>query len=470
MWRRIITFGIIGLILWFHFGKGESLFLLFFSIPIFSLLILYLLIAEDKISVAIGVSFVLLLSIYGIDQTHNHFFFLLASIAVFIVGGAFLYQRSWNRKIAEIEAKKSLMQKETEALQERYETRLESLKHLEQRVNGLAHLFEMARDFSECLDFSDMISLLNQKIGPELSFIRGFIIVLTDASGGGYAVGHSFSFGPRKRKNETLANEFAGECIQVLGVTKEILKLEGTKGEAKNRFVRFQTSFPLWLFPLWVGQQLIAILAIEGGAESDFQKFEVLASQLALQIKKVRLYEAVKETSIVDGLTRVFVRRHLLERFQEELKRSIRHLFPLSVLMVDVDHFKSYNDKFGHLVGDKTLREAAQIIRENVRRVDVIGRYGGEEFLIIAPEIDKAKAIELAERIRSATARKRFQLYDEETQVTVSIGLSSFPEDLELRRPKEFSPEFMDALIQKADQALYKAKEEGRNRVVAYGS
>ena len=136
--------------------------------------------------------------------------------------------------------------------------------------------------------------------------------------------------------------------------------------------------------------------------------------------------------------------------------------------MVDVDHFKSYNDKFGHLVGDQTLREVAKIIRENVRRVDVIGRYGGEEFIIVAPEIGKAQGLELAERIRSAVAKKRLHLYDEETQITVSIGVSAFPDSLGRQPIKEFQEEHLTTLIQKTDEAMYRAKEEGRNRAVTY--
>ncbi|MBI4373010.1 MAG: sensor domain-containing diguanylate cyclase [Candidatus Omnitrophica bacterium] len=470
MWRRIIVFIVIGLILWFHLAKGESPFFLFFSIPIFFLLVFYLLIEEDKSFVAVGVSFVLLASVYGVDQTKNEFFFLLTPVLLLILGEAFLYQRSWNRKIAEIESKKRLMRKESEALEERYAERLESLRHLERRVNGLSHLFEMARDFSECLDFSSIISILDRKMAPELSFTRGSVIVLSDSTAQMDGnLNHCLSFGPQKRQDEILAQQFAEECVKLLGSMKEMIKIDGAKMADQTYSATYQTAFPLWLFPLLVGQQLIGVLAIEGGSENDFQKFEVLASQLALQVKKVRLFETVKETSIVDGLTQVFVRRHFLERFREELNRSIRYHFPLSVLMVDVDHFKSYNDKFGHLVGDKTLREAAQIIRENVRRVDVIGRYGGEEFLIIAPEIEKKQALELAERVRSAVAKKHFSSYDEETQVTVSIGVSSFPEDLEVKKIKDFSEEFVTSLIQKADQALYRAKEEGRNRVVAHG-
>ena len=215
-------------------------------------------------------------------------------------------------------------------------------------------------------------------------------------------------------------------------------------------------------------KDLIGLLVVEGGEETEFQKFEVLASQLPLQIKKVKLYETVRETSIVDGLTAVFVRRHFLERFHEELKRAMRYQFAISVLMVDVDHFKSYNDEFGHLVGDRTLREVAQVIRDSVRRVDVVGRYGGEEFVIAVPEIEKKAALELAERIRSAVAQKRLRVYDEETRVTVSIGVGAFPEDVSRDPAAEASDQLVQSLIEKADLALYQAKAEGRNRVVAY--
>ena len=361
------------------------------------------------------------------------------------------------------------MRLEKQALQERFQTRMESLKHLEGRVNGLIHLFEAARDFNECLDFSQLLMVLNQRIVPELSSARGTLILIdTPAKPVGH-VSQYFPFGAEKRENETLSEQFVQECLRSLGPEDRVTKFELEDKEEQIRFGPYGTKAPLWLFPLFAEHQLIAILAIEGGNVNDYQKFEVLASQLALQVKKIRLYETVKENSIVDGLTKVFVRRHFFERFQEELNRAFRYQFPLSVLIVDVDHFKSYNDKFGHLVGDRTLREVAQIIRDNVRRVDVICRYGGEEFVVVAPEIKKLEALELAERIRSAVARKALRLYDEETQITVSIGLSSFPEDTVKEKATGFSQDYVHELIQLADRALYQAKEEGRNRVVACG-
>jgi diguanylate cyclase (GGDEF)-like protein len=224
----------------------------------------------------------------------------------------------------------------------------------------------------------------------------------------------------------------------------------------------------LWLFPLVLEQEFNGLFCVQGSDKQDLAKFEVLTSQLALQVRKVSLYEMVRELSIIDGLTGVFVRRHFLERFEEEIRRALKYSFPLSVLMLDIDHFKRYNDDFGHLVGDATLREVSSIIRANVRNVDIVARYGGEEFAVVIPETLEAGALEVAERIRSAVARRSFKVYDEETKVTVSIGVSVFPQDLGASVKSGYDPAYLFELLQKADRALYRAKEEGRNRVNVY--
>ena len=477
MRRWMIVFIASFLLTLFPAIRNVDSFYLFFSIPLIFLLALYFFILADRLSVLITICFALISIIYMTYETHNLTYLLLILILASATASVFIYMQYWNQKVMQTEEKKNIIKKEAEALQERRQARMESLRHLEQRVVGLIHLFEIARDFNECLDFSEMLSVLDQKIAPEFSFARGAVILLESTARPDKRVSRFLSFGLKKWEDETVSNRFASECLKAFVSSsdtkkvpeKEALNPKVIDTDERSLFASCQVLFPLWLFPLMVEHQLIAILAIEDGTPNDFQKFEVLASQLALQVKKIQLYETVKQTSILDGLTNVFVRRHFLERFQEELKRAFRYQFPLSVLMVDVDHFKSYNDKFGHLVGDKTLREVAQVIRENVRRVDVIGRYGGEEFIIAAPEIEKKQGFELAERIRSAVARKHFHLYDEETQVTVSIGMSSFPEDLRDKPLKEFSEAHLPTLVQKADQALYRAKEEGRNRVVVYG-
>ncbi|MDO8488781.1 MAG: GGDEF domain-containing protein, partial [Candidatus Omnitrophota bacterium] len=127
----------------------------------------------------------------------------------------------------------------------------------------------------------------------------------------------------------------------------------------------------------------------------------------------------------------------------------------LSFLMIDIDNFKQFNDRYGHLVGDAILRKVSKIINETVRQIDFIGRYGGEEISIVLTETDRDQANFAAERIRQAIATPTIKVYDEEIKVTVSIGVSNFPDNAMN----------MQDLIELADQALYLAKETGKNKV-----
>jgi diguanylate cyclase (GGDEF)-like protein len=223
-----------------------------------------------------------------------------------------------------------------------------------------------------------------------------------------------------------------------------------------------------WIFPLVLEGHIAALMWVEGAHGEDLVRFEVLVAHLILQLKKIQLYETVKSLAIVDGLTGLYVRRYFLERFNEEVQRSIRFGLPLTVLMLDIDHFKRYNDEFGHLVGDATLKEVAAILRNNLRKVDVVARYGGEEFIAVLPETTGKAAVEVAERIRSSIARHRFRVYDVEAKATVSLGISLYPDDIPADKRKEFYPDLGFDLIRHADRALYRAKEEGRNRIYRY--
>ncbi|MDD2688563.1 MAG: GGDEF domain-containing protein, partial [Candidatus Omnitrophica bacterium] len=165
--------------------------------------------------------------------------------------------------------------------------------------------------------------------------------------------------------------------------------------------------------------------------------------------------QRVQELTITDGLTQVFNRRHFLDRCNEELERSKKLRYCFSFLIVDLDYFKKYNDHYGHLVGDVILREVTKEIKENIRQVDFMGRYGGEELSIVLTETDKEKAGFAAERIRQAIESKSIRAYDEDLKITVSIGLATFPDD---------SPD-IQGLIERGDEALYIAKEAGRNQV-----
>lgn len=214
------------------------------------------------------------------------------------------------------------------------------------------------------------------------------------------------------------------------------------------------------VLPLKIQEKAIGYLAAYGIGKEEEDKFVILAQQFISVIKRAFLYQRVQELTITDGLTLTFNRRHFLERCNDELKRSkkLKHCF--SFLMVDLDYFKECNDHYGHLVGDVILREVAREIKENIRQIDFIGRYGGEELSIILTETDKGQALYAAERIRQAIASRQIRAYDEDLKITVSIGISTFPDDAGE----------IQTLIDKADESLYLAKKAGRNRVCVFNA
>ncbi|MBI3317900.1 MAG: GGDEF domain-containing protein [Candidatus Omnitrophica bacterium] len=183
----------------------------------------------------------------------------------------------------------------------------------------------------------------------------------------------------------------------------------------------------------------------------------MIGVQLALGFQRIRLYAQVQELAIHDGLTGLLVRRHFLERLEEEVARALRRNSSAGFLMLDLDHFKAVNDASGHLVGDLVLREVARRIKGIVREMDLVGRVGGEEFAVALPEAGKPFAISVADRIREAVGSLPIQAYDETVRVTVSVGVALCPEDAKSAQE----------LIDRADESLYRAKAAGRNRTVA---
>jgi diguanylate cyclase (GGDEF)-like protein len=193
---------------------------------------------------------------------------------------------------------------------------------------------------------------------------------------------------------------------------------------------------------------------------SAYESLERKASEVEQRTSALNKLNKSRETlSITDGLTGLYNHRHFYDRLEEEIESSKRYEKPFSVLMIDIDHFKLYNDRNGHVEGDGVLKDVAGCLLKGARDVDIVFRYGGEEFAVIAQEIEIKGALVFAERIRKFVEDRDFP--NEDTQpgggLTVSIGVSVFPVDA-----KE-----LKGIVNKADQALYKAKQGGRNQVVA---
>lgn len=171
----------------------------------------------------------------------------------------------------------------------------------------------------------------------------------------------------------------------------------------------------------------------------------------------------LEQMAITDSLTQVYNKGYILKRLDTELTRTIRYKEKISVIMLDIDYFKKINDVYGHIAGDAILKKLSDKLTESVRDVDIVGRYGGEEFVIVCPNTSMSGATILAERIRENVQNTLFQAGGTDIRITVSLGLSS------LSSQTDASDDFSSVkLLEEADLALYKAKSAGRNRVALF--
>ena len=183
-------------------------------------------------------------------------------------------------------------------------------------------------------------------------------------------------------------------------------------------------------------------------------------------------HEEIYRLTTMDCLTQIYNKRYFSESLEREISRSLRYERGLSLLVLDIDHFKSINDMYGHLTGDFILKQFAKRIKDQIRRDDIFARYGGEEFVLLLPELNKAAASLLAEKLRLLVERKPFEFDQIVVPVTVSVGVGDFAEYLEsvgasaLR--ESYQSQYSDGFVKMVDDRLYRAKRGGRNCVVNF--
>lgn len=194
---------------------------------------------------------------------------------------------------------------------------------------------------------------------------------------------------------------------------------------------------------------------MRGGVKAFSNHDETMLKNIVFNVSKDLKGAHLFELATIDGLSKLYVRRYFERRMEEEIKRSQRHKFEMGLLIIDIDHFKRFNDNYGHLIGDEVIQIVSRDIKSTVRQeVDLVGRYGGEEIVVLLPQTDLENAHIVAERVRKGIAQLQIPSLPD-TRVTVSIGIATFPNNgTEIK-----------TLMQFADEGLYKAKESGRNKV-----
>jgi diguanylate cyclase (GGDEF)-like protein len=209
-------------------------------------------------------------------------------------------------------------------------------------------------------------------------------------------------------------------------------------------------------------QQIVQILReMRTVAEEDGARIDVLTERVeALERQNMELMvrnRVLSEVTARDTLTGLYQRWYVLEKIESEINRSLRHGSPMALMMLDLDHFKDVNDRFGHSVGDQVLQSVGKLLKDSCRVYDVPGRYGGEEFCVLLPQIALEQTPVVAERIRQRLETTEIPVGESALVVTASIGVAGLEADGSFLSPS--------VLIDRADRALYAAKHRGRNRV-----
>jgi diguanylate cyclase (GGDEF)-like protein len=210
---------------------------------------------------------------------------------------------------------------------------------------------------------------------------------------------------------------------------------------------------PLVSFGQTLGVLAIDSDTVDGFREGDEQSLESVADICATAIQNAHYVERVKQLAYLDGLTGIFNRRFFELRIMEEIERARRYGTGMAVIMADIDEFKRLNDEFGHVLGDEVLRQVSSLFHQLLRKVDVVCRYGGEEFGILLTQVSAEQAMAVAEKLRKMV--EEWQFPGVPRTVTISAGTATFPQNGTTR----------DGLVRAADGALYAAKQAGRNKV-----
>jgi len=277
------------------------------------------------------------------------------------------------------------------------------------------------------------------------------------------------------RLETLLKNYFPGAAVELRSgaprdfadkwVAERKIPLLVRNAETDSRFARgffgpAEKSFmalPLHLFGRLVGFVRASASEPDRFRAEDLRGAELACTLAGVSMENIQLFEKVNELAIKDGLTGLYTHRAFQSRLEEEILRSARSKVPFSLVMADIDHFKSYNDTFGHQAGDAVLKAVSEAISGGVREIDFAARYGGEEFALVITAAGKDQAAAAAEKIRLALERLAFNFGGKASRVTASFGVAEFPAEASAA----------GQLVRVADERLFRAKQAGRNRVVA---
>jgi diguanylate cyclase (GGDEF)-like protein len=339
-----------------------------------------------------------------------------------------------------------------------FDTLNQRTAELEKSQANLEMIYENSRVLTGILDVNGVSKEVMRIIGELLTYPASALLL---TGPGGNLIYRGRNISGHSNFHLKAADGDRNELIKRVAQQTEPVTVVNITGRNDYQPLRPSTKSVL-LVPMIAHGKTIGVLLAESPKQGYFtskdeKMVSVVARSAAMAIDNAMLHRKMEELTITDELTGIYNYRHFTQKLKEEQRRAERYNSPLSLIMLDVDWFKKFNDTYGHEVGNIVLKGMTGVIKKCIRDVDILARYGGEEFVVLLPQTPKVEVSRIGERIRQQIEASSFGGGDNlpELKVTVSIGVTSFPENA---RP-------YDELLATADQALYKAKNAGKNLV-----
>ncbi len=335
-------------------------------------------------------------------------------------------------------------------------------KELTESFNNVALLYNVSQYLSAAIDVNELLQCV-QHIFEEKFICKQYILAIA-VDEEQLRLVHIKGF-PNHSQWSDQTSEFGKGIMGRVAESQKTLHIEDLaktpfgKNGLENELHGSLFCVPLTVRGKIMGVLLVARAATQSFSAADRQSLEAIAAQISNSYDRCVLYTKTKELSVRDELTNLYNRRYFQQVLDKEFKRAERYQRPMSVLMVDVDHFKQFNDTYGHIKGDITLKAIANVLFNSIREVDVIARYGGEEFVILLPNTELDNAATVAEKLRMKVQDELKMdivpiVGKKQVPITISVGVAGYP-----------IVQSLGELIHAADMALYQAKRQGRNRI-----
>ncbi len=357
------------------------------------------------------------------------------------------------------------LKNQLDELKEKYAEIAEAFADLQKRFWDIDALYSITTSLSAVSDFDDLAKRTREIFHNVITVDSFSLLVLEHEASQGVTIMKRFGpMGEEPRVDEVLRNKVFKQAIQ----KHKIVHIKDTSKRTNHLPVDLGIGNAAALLCLPLISETNSVLGLLNLCRKEkfaFGSDEVvfcskIADQIARALNKILLYEHTKQLSITDELTEVFNRRYFSQQFEREIQRAKRYHHSIALIMLDIDHFKAYNDRYGHTLGDHALKTVACKLEKILRKADIVARFGGDEFIIMLPEITKEQAHKVANKLRKEIEKTPSSNDAEpsDLDITISLGVAVYPQDAS--EPHQ--------LIELADAALYTAKSLGRNCVAVH--